>query len=517
MRKNLLLRSVLVTVVLLCLIAAASAEVRLPAMFSDHMVLQRDMPLPVWGWSNPGEEVTVTLADQSKTVVGDSEGKWSVKLAPMKAGGPFTLKVSGTNSLQIGDVLVGEVWLASGQSNMEMAVNGVMDKDREIATADYPQIRMFTVAKQVAQEPERLCKGDWQVCSPTTVGRFSATAYFFAREIHKQLNVPVGIIHSSWSGTRIQAWIGVDAFRSVPELRPSLEYFKRTVAAYDPRVAQEKFEKAMAEWQKSLDAASDDAQRMELNRRKPRRTPDPLTEPGSPSRLYNGMIVPLVPYAIRGALWYQGEANAGEKKYGVWLRTMIGQWRALWNEGDFPFLFVQLPNYMDPQVSPSESVSGQMLSRELFLQTLAVPNTGMAVTIDIGDAKDTHPKNKQEVGRRLAQWALNKTYGKDVVPSGPLYKSMRVEGGKIIIDFDDLGGGLATRDDARLKGFAIAGDDKKFVWADARIVGDTVVVSSAEVASPAAVRYAWASNPDCNLINKAGLPASPFRTDQWDK
>lgn len=516
MRKNHLLRPIVGILVLFCFVAAASAEVRLPSMFSDHMVLQRDVPLPVWGWADPGEKVTVTLDDLTQEVVADAGGKWSLKLPAMKAGGPFQLQVGGTNSIAIDDVLVGEVWLGSGQSNMEMAVNGVMNKDAELAASDDPQIRMFTVAKKTAEEPQLLCKGQWYVSGPNTTGRFSATAYFFAREIHKQLNVPVGIIHSSWGGTRIQTWIGMDAFTSVPELRSSLDWFNKQVATYDPQVAQEKFEKAMAQWQKSLDAATDDAKRIELNNKKPKLTPNPRTDSSSPSRLYNGMITPLVPYAIRGALWYQGESNAGEKNYGVMLRTMIGQWRRLWNQGDFPFLFVQLPNYKAPQVSPSESVSGWMRSREMFLQSLAVPNTGMAVTIDIGDAEDIHPKNKQEVGRRLAQWALNKTYGKDVVPGGPLYKSMRVDGDKVIIEFDYLGGGLAARDNAKLKGFAIAGEDKKFVWADAEIIGDTVVVSNAEVSAPAAVRYAWAINPDCDLINKAGLPASPFRTDDWE-
>jgi sialate O-acetylesterase len=399
---------------------------------------------------------------------------------------------------------------------MEMAVGNVLDKDTEIATSDHPQIRMFIVAKKPAQEPQILCKGDWYVCSPTTVGRFSATAYFFGREINKQLDVPVGLVHSSWGGTPIQTWIGMDTLESVPELAPTAERLKKAIATYDPEVAQQKYEKALADWTKAREEATDEAQRVALNGRKPTRMQDPKLSANSAARLYNGMIAPLAPYGIRGALWYQGESNAGDKLYGLMLRTMIAEWRTLWNEGDFPFLFVQLPNYMAPQVSPSESVSGWMRSREQFVQTLAVPKTGMAITIDIGDAKDIHPKNKQEVGRRLAQWALNKTYGKDVVPSGPLYKSMRIEDGKVILTFDYLGGGLAARDNAKLKGFAIAGEDKKFVWADAQIVGDTVVVSSAEVASPVAVRYAWANNPDCNLINKAELPASPFRTDEWD-
>jgi sialate O-acetylesterase len=253
-----------------------------------------------------------------------------------------------------------------------------------------------------------------------------------------------------------------------------------------------------------------------LNRHKLRPPQDPRLAPGSPGRLFNAMIAPLAPYAIRGAIWYQGEANAGGwKLYGLQLRTMITEWRALWNEGEFPFLFVQLPNFGAPQQKPVES-TGWARIREQFFETLSLPNTGMAVTIDVGEPKDIHPKNKQEVGRRLAQWTLAKTYGKKVVASGPLYKSMRTDGNKIVVEFDYLDGGLAVRGD-KLKGFAIAGADKKFVWADAKIVGNTLVATSPKVKSPAAVRYAWANNPDCNLINKAGLPASPFRTDDWSE
>jgi sialate O-acetylesterase len=512
-----MLRTLGTILLLCCFVAAASADVRLPAIFGDHMALQREAPVPVWGWADPAEEVTVTLGDQSKTATADSAGKWSIKLEGMKAGGPYELKVKGKNVVELSDVLVGEVWLGSGQSNMEMAVGSVADKEAEIAAADHPQIRMFTAVRKTAQEPQENCGGNWQVCSPATVGRFSATAYFFGRELHKQLNVPVGLIHSSWGGTPIQGWISQKTQESAPELAPGVESFKKAVAAYDPEAATKQYEKALADWEKARAEAKDDTQRVELGRRRPSRLQDPRGLPASPGRLFNGMIAPLAPYAIRGALWYQGESNAGQVLYGLQMRTLIAEWRSLWNQGDFPFLFVQLPNFREPQEKPSEPVGGWMRTREQFLQTLAVPNTGMAVTIDIGDAKDIHPKNKQEVGRRLAQWALNKTYGKDVVPSGPLYKSMRKEGGKIVVEFYYVDGGLAAREGGKLKGFAVAGPEKKFVWAEAEIVGQTVVVSSPEVQSPAAVRYGWANNPDCNLVNKASLPASPFRTDDWSE
>jgi len=515
MRSTLRLTILSAVLVLYGFVAAATADVKLPAIFGDHMILQRDMPLPVWGWADPEESVTVTLGDQSKTAAADSGGKWSVKLDAAKAGGPYVLKVQGKNTAEFSDVLVGEVWLGSGQSNMAMNVGGVLHKEAEIAAANYPSIRMFMVPMKTAEEPQPDCKGRWVVCSPKTVAGFSATAYFFGRELHKQLKLPVGLINSSVGGTPIQSWIGVKAQQDVPELAPTIEQLNKAIAAYDPEAAKERYETALAKWEKTVKAAKDKTQRDNLNRQKPRPPQDPRLANGSPGRLFNGMIAPLAPYAIRGAIWYQGEANAGGWKiYGLQLRTMIAEWRALWNESDFPFLFVQLPNYMAPQQKPGEP-GGWALIREQFVKTLSMVNTGMAITIDVGDAKNIHPTNKQEVGRRLALWALAKTYDKDVVASGPLYKSMRTDGDKIVVEFDYADGGLAVRKGEQLKGFAIAGADKKFVWAEAKVVGNTVVVSSPDVELPVAVRYAWANNPECNLISKAGLPASPFRTDDW--
>ncbi|MCY2992928.1 MAG: sialate O-acetylesterase [Planctomycetota bacterium] len=515
MRANLLLRTWSALVVLLCLVPATLADVKLPGVFGEHMVLQREVPVPVWGWAEAGEKVTVTLGEQSQTATADSAGKWSVKLAALQAGAPRTLKVQGQNTLEFSDVLVGEVWLCSGQSNMAMAVNGVRNKEAELAAADLPQIRMLTVARKTAEEPQENCEGTWQVCSPQTVGGFSATAYFFGRELHQQLKVPVGLINSSWGGTPIQGWTSLQAHAAVPELAPLVDGLKKAIDGYDPEAAKQRYEKQLAKWQEDLDKAQDKTARDAANRRKPRLQESPRLAPGSLGRLFNGMLAPLAPYAIRGAIWYQGEANAGGAKlYGLQLRTMITEWRTLWKQGDFPFLSVQLPNFMKAQEKPSE-MGGWPLIREQFLQTLSLKNTGLAVTIDVGEADDIHPKNKQAVGQRLAQWALAKTYGKEVVACGPLVKSSQCEGGQITVAFDCVGGGLAARDGGQLKGFAIAGEDKQFVWAEAKVVGQTVVVSSPEVKAPAAVRYAWANNPDCNLINQAGLPASPFRTDDW--
>jgi sialate O-acetylesterase len=489
------------------------ADVRLPGVFGDHMVLQRDMAVPVWGWGDPGEKVTVSLGDQTKTATADRSGKWMIKLRPLKAGGPYVLKVQGKNTIERSDVLVGEVWLCSGQSNMQMTVNGCNNFEQEQAAANLPRIRMMTVARVAAETPQTDCKGDWAVCSPETVGAFSAAGYFFGRELHKQLDVPVGLINSSWGGTPIQAWTSLGDQQAAPKLKPMLDDWSKRIAAYDPEKDKAAYEKQLAAWKKQVEKAKADGKQTP---RKPVPQGDPKLSQNRPANLYNGMITPLAPYAIRGALWYQGESNAGGKDamlYGLQLSMMIRNWRRIWGQGDFPFEWVQLPNFHAAQKEPSEP-SGWVTVQEEMRKTLKVRNTGMAVTIDIGEADNIHPKNKQDVGKRLALWALAKTYGKDVVACGPLYKSMKKRDGKIVVKFDYGGGGLLMTGD-KLKGFAIAGADKQFVWADATIQGDAVVVSSPTVKNPAAVRYAWADNPDSNLYNKDGLPASPFRTDDW--
>ena len=491
----------------------AWAEVKLPAIFSDSMVLQCDRPLTVWGWADPGEKVVVSIAGQTHSVTAAADGKWQVKLDALKPGGPLTMVVKGANTIELKDVLVGEVWLCSGQSNMAWTVAASANFPQEREAANYPQIRMFRVANKTAAQPQSDCQGQWVVCSPETVGGFSATGYFFGRELHQQLKVPVGLINSSWGGTPIRAWTSIAAQESTPELKHIIENFNKSLAVFDMEKARQAYQKQLEQWEK--EAAEAKAAGKPFQKRKPNPPQDPNTSPHSPGRLYNAMIIPLAPFAIRGAIWYQGESDAGNAPlYGIQLRTMIDNWRKDWGN-QFAFLFVQLPNFMAPQKEPSET-GGWPLIREQFLKSLAIPNTGMAVTIDIGEANDIHPKNKQDVGKRLAQWALAKVYGKDVVACGPLYKGMTKRDNQIVISFDHLGGGLEAKGD-KLKGFAIAGEDRKFVWADARIEGDTVVVSSPDVKNPVAVRYAWANNPDCNLYNKAGLPASPFRTDDWEQ
>ncbi len=501
---------------------AAPADVKLPGVFGDHMVLQRDAAVPVWGWAGAGEKVTVTLAGQSKTATAGKDGKWSVRLDAMKAGGPHTLKVQGNPStgsgqastIELTDVLVGEVWLGSGQSNMAMSVRGSNNYEAEQAAAKLPKVRMMTVTRTPAETPQADCKGTWAVCSPETVGGFSATAYFFGRELHRQLGVPVGLINSSWGGTPVQTWTALADQQAEPKLKELLDGWKQRIDAYDPQKAKAAYEKQLAAWQERAKKAKAAGKRPP---RKPRKASDQRLSPHRPGNLYNGMITPLAPYAIRGAIWYQGESNAGRYNaglYGMQLAMMIRNWRRLWGQGDFPFEWVQLPNFRAPQTEPAET-SGWVIVQEEMLKTLKVPNTGMAVTIDIGAANNIHPKNKQDVGKRLALWALAKTYGKDVVACGPLYKSMARRGDEIVVKFDYVAGGLVAKGE-KLKGFAIAGADKQFVWADAKIEGQTVAVSCPKVKDPAAVRYAWATNPDCNLYNKADLPASPFRTDDWE-
>ncbi|HAU36320.1 MAG TPA: sialate O-acetylesterase [Phycisphaerales bacterium] len=501
---------------------AARAGVRLASVFGGNMVLQRDMPLRIWGTAAAGEKVTVSFAGQTQTATAEASGKWQVRLEPVPAGGPHVMKVSGENEITLNNVLVGEVWLCSGQSNMLFEVREGRDAAQEIAAAKYPQIRLFSVGLNPAAEPRDACdilsKGPgserfnkWMECSPRTVGLFSAVAYYFGRELHQELKVPIGLIHSSWGGTAAEAWTPLETLKSDPEYADIL----RRMAEYPRRYSEEllpRYEKDLAAWQKVSDATK--AQGKPAPRR-PRAPYAPDKHPKLPTVLYNGMIHPVIPYGIRGVVWYQGESNADRAyQYRKLLPAMIGSWRERWGQGDFPFGIVQLANYHSPKAQPEESDWAEL--REAQTMTArTVPHCGLALAIDLGEATTIHPPNKQDVGKRLALWALAKVYGKQIAFSGPMYESMKVEGGAIRVRFSHVGKGLAARSGAALEGFQIAGQDRKFVWADARIDGDSVVVRSEKVPAPAAVRYAWARNPKGNLYNDAGLPACPFRTDDW--
>jgi len=450
----------------------AFAETKLPSIFGDNMVLQRDHELPVWGWDEAGREVTVTLGDSKATAKAAEDGKWQVKLPAMQAGGPHVLTVTGSSTVALKEVLIGEVWLCSGQSNMEWTVSNSNNPKEEIASAKHPKIRHIKIQHIPADTPQQnVASSGWQVCSPETVAQFTAVGYFFGRRLQEELDVPIGLIGSNWGGTRIEPWTPPVGFKQVPALKEITNDLA------------------------NLPKKNDKGQVIHQ----------------SPLALYNGMIHPLVPYAMRGSIWYQGESNNGEGMlYHEKMKALIAGWRSVWKNDEMPFYFVQLAPFTyggDPA-----RLAGIW---EAQLATLSVPNTGMAVTTDIGHLKDIHPRNKQDVGNRLALWALAKNYGKDdIVYSGPLYKSMKVEGNKIRITFDSVGNGLASRDEKPLSWFTIAGKDNKFVEAKAEIDGNDVIVSADSVKEPTAARFGWHQQAEPNLMNKEGLPASPFRTDK---
>jgi sialate O-acetylesterase len=484
----------------------AQADVKLPSFFSDGMVLQREARVPVWGTADVGEAVTVSVAGQTVRSTADAAGKWMVDLTPLPVGAPLEVVIEGKNKLTVHDVLVGEVWLASGQSNMEWSVRRSANADAEIAVANYPAIRMFTAKRSASPEPSTDVPGQWKAATPEVVGAFSAVGYFFARELHQKLGVPVGIIHTSWGGTPIESWTKESVLRADEKYKAVFERWQRAVEDYP--AAKKEHDAKVAQWEAAAAAAKAEGK---LEPTRPAAIADPNTS-RRPGALYNGMIAPFVPYAVRGFLWYQGEANAGRAyQYRDLFQTMIRDWRADWNQ-ELPFLFVQLANYRARKEQPDESDWAEL--REAQTMALALPRTGMAVTIDVGEEKSIHPLNKQDVGHRLAVAALAQEYDQNIPYSGPMYDSMAVEGNAIRLKFKHTNDGLVAKDGA-LQGFAIAGEDRKFVWADARIDGDTVVVSSPAVTTPVAVRYAWANNPAANLYNGAGLPTSPFRTDDW--
>lgn len=495
----------------LVVVGGAFGDVRLPAVIGDNMVLQQGEPVGIWGWADPNEQVMVSVSWHSMewAVKADKDGKWKFNVTSPKVGGPYEITLKGKNTVAIKNILVGEVWVCSGQSNMQMAVRSSANSQEEIAAAKYPKIRLFYVQREVAAKPKDDCTGAWVECSPESIPGFSAVAYFFGRELHKELNVPIGLIHTSWGGTPAEAWTTSEMLQTDEDFKPILTRYEELVANYPQAKAD--YDKKVEQWKQAVEKAKAEGKNPPRRPGAPR-GPD---NPHSPSGLYNAMIAPLIPYGIQGAIWYQGESNAGRAyQYRELFPAMITSWRKTWGQGDFPFLFVQLANFKAVKEEPGESDWAEL--REAQLKTLSLPNTGMAVIIDIGEAKDIHPKNKQDVGKRLAAWAMGTTYGRKAAAySGPLYRAMKVDGNKVTLSFDQIGTGLVAKGDGPLKGFAIAGEDKKFVWADAKIEGGTVVVSSEAVANPVAVRYAWADNPICNLYNKEGLPASPFRTDEW--
>ena len=650
-------RSITTVIALLLAFAVLSptivwAEEALPfvhPLFSNNMVLQRGISDPIWGWTTPGATVTVRVTGKGAKAIAGADGKWMVKLPPLPVGGPYTLTVSGPQTVTLGNILVGDVWLCSGQSNMQFPVNAAINGAQEAAAGEQPQIRLFTVPDTIGFEPLRLVNGHWDSCTPQTVGGFSAVAYFFGRSLQQKLHVPIGLIHSSWGGTPIEAWTSAEATQTMPEFHSALAAFQKTAQA---EKAGTTFDQIVEAWNARHDAPPapgktwadpdidasawktmgqpnwwvntgipifadetlwfrrsfdlpaawagkdlmlhlgdlvdrdttyvngtkvgglyrrglqrdyrvpaallkpgqniiairalsfsgngglvDDASHFHIEPANDP-TPKPLSlagpwlyriapqvpagdpspvpidgDAGQVTSLYNGMIAPLLPVALKGVIWYQGEANAGNGRfYQTQLPTLIKDWRVRFGVGDFPFLIVQLANLGPPPAQPGESGWAELREAQQ-LTTERVPNTGLAVAIDIGDPNNIHPANKQEVGRRLALAAEAIAYGRKVAYSGPIYQSMKIEGSAIRLRFKHGDGGLVIKGGDKLQGFAIAGADRHFVWADAKVDGISIVVSSPTVPAPTMVRYAWADDPVCNLYNQAGLPASPFRTD----
>ncbi len=502
------MRPILIALTLALLATSALADVTLAPLFQDHAVLQRDKPLPVWGRAEPGERVTVAFQGQQISATAGTDGRWIVYLEPVPASAvPQELTVTGKNTLTLRDLLVGEVWLASGQSNMEWPVAKSADAEREIAAANFPLIRQFDARNTSAQQPADTVVGDWKICSPATVGTFSGVAYFFARDLHRKLGVPVGIVNSTWGGTAVEAWTDTVTLQSTTAWTAIDARWQEGLANFAERTANHPAE--MAAWKEA------EAHAKATKTKNPLRWPVAPVGPGTPygpACLFNGMIAPLQPYALRGAIWYQGESNwARPAEYAEIFPAMIRAWRGQWNQGDFPFFFVQLANFVQPG---DDTQRGWAYLRETQAKALALPNTGQAVIIDIGDPKDIHPTNKQEVGRRLALLAKAQVYGIHVDWSGPVFASATREGAALRVRFTHAGSGLIA-DRKPLQSLEIAGADRRFYAATASIAGETLLVSAPEVKEPVAVRYAWSNSPDANLYNGSGLPASPFRSDSW--
>ena len=489
---------------------ASAAELRLPAAFSDHMVLQRDKAVAVWGWADADEEVSVEFAGQKKAAKADASGKWFLRLDPLTASAE-SRKLTATGKdgrkAEVSDVLVGDVWLGSGQSNMAMTVNRAKDFEQEKAAATFPLIRHFKEESAGAATAQTQSKGKWLACTPDNVGAFSATLYFFGREIHREIGVPVGLINTSVGGTPIESWIAPEVQETKPELSAALKAQSAALPKIDPEKAKADYAVELKKFKAAKAKAVAEGTKAP---RPPRNAAEVSERKGSYGQLFNGKVAPLVPYTLKGMLWYQGEANSADTRAPLYvhqLSALVTDWRARWGE-ELPFAWVQLPNFSRPG-------EGWPLMRESMLKTLSLPKTGMAVTIDIGEAKDIHPKNKQEVGRRLSLWALGNVYGRKVAAaSGPLPAGHEIKGGEVVVTLTHAEG-LKTRDGAPVKGFQLAGTDKQWKPATARIDGAKLVVTSAEVAAPVALRYAWLDFPETNLVNSADLPASPFRTDDW--
>jgi sialate O-acetylesterase len=503
-------RFLLVIVLSLPISSFSYADVRMPSVFGSNMVLQRDMKVPVWGWADPGEKILIksNSGDKWKTKA-DSNGDWMVKIGPFEIGEKLNLTIKGSNTITLTNILIGDVWVCSGQSNMAMRVDQSFNGREEVGNANYPNIRLFSVEHKSSGQLLDDCEGFWEVCTPDSVDGFSAVGYFFGRHLRTELGVPIGLINDSWGGTRIEPWTPAAAFNFLPELKSTRNEIEKAGEDFKDNVAN-----SLDQIQQWVDQSRTAIKTGKDISTLPKMPKHPLEHEDRPTSLFNAMINPIVPFGIRGAIWYQGEANRKDGlMYFAKMQALINGWRNAWDQGDFPFYIVQLSPY---RYREDKGIHYLPLFWEAQKKVLSLKNTGMAVIVDISNINAGHPQNKQDVGKRLALWALAKEYGKkDLVYSGPLYKSMSVEGGKARISFDHVGSGLKSRDGEDLTWFSIAGADRKFVDAVARIDGDTVLVSSDRVSKPVAVRFGWSNLAEPNLGNREGLPASPFRTESW--
>jgi sialate O-acetylesterase len=508
-------RILLIASVALLTALTAQAEVTLAPLFTDHAVLQRDKAVPIWGRADPGEKILISFGDQLARATAAPDGRWIGFLTAMPANAAGAdLIIAGKNTVTLRDVVVGEVWLCSGQSNMEWPLSRAANAAEEIAAANFPLIRHLKVARTVADAPaETVQTGGWQVATPQTAGEFTAVGYFFAREIAQRLGVPVGLVNSTWGGTPIEAWMSAAALASDPAFAVIGERWRQALAEYPAGKAR--YDTDWAKWQTdeaTAKATGGDRYAAFVVQRPRPRAPMGAGSASTPAGLFNGMINPLLPYALRGTLWYQGETNTARPgEYHRLFVATIKAWRAHFGQGDFPFYWVQLANYRSP--GDATQVSYAFL-REAQTQTLELPNTGQAVTIDLGDPADVHPTNKQDVGRRLALLAKNRVYGITMDDTGPTLAGVAREGSALRVRLAHADGGLVAHG-RPLQAIEISGADRVFRAATAKIERDTLLVSSPEVKDPVAVRYAWRNAPEANLYNGAGLPAVPFRSDDW--
>jgi sialate O-acetylesterase len=497
----------------IALAPALHAELKLPSIISDHMVLQQKQANPIWGWDTPGTRVTVTFAGQAKSADAGADGKWTVKLDAADANAqPQTIAIAGTTQKDIRDVLVGEVWMCSGQSNMGFTLNQDWNGDLEAAASKLPNLRLIKVPQVGTQELKTDFRGEWKASEKNSASTFSAVGFMFGRYLHQILGVPVGLIDNSWGGSAAEAWVRRTSLEADPRFQPLMQATVKREADLQTQKAKDDYAAALAKWKEDAEKAKT------AGRPAPRAPQSPeawLSGNARPGNIFNGIVHPTLGYGIKGVVWYQGESNAGRAaEYGALFPFLIEQWRKEWAQGDFPFYWVQLADFMQEPAGPGDSTWAEL--REAQTKTLKLPKTGQAVIIDLGEGKDIHPRNKHDVAARLVRWALVKDYGMTLPYRSPELKSVQFDGAKATVALDCFGSFLRPFDVLEARGFALCGEDKVWHWAKGKIVGrDTVEVTVEGVPKPIAVRYAWSDNPVCNLFSNDGLPVTPFRSDDF--